>query len=97
VPRVSTPQRYRVRNSSTGREMLIEAEPGEVYRDRDSGEELQVVGKVLPLAPSASRLPWAVENLRLCPWCDQLAQKDLNDCPTCGRRMGPLAPPDTRR
>ena len=40
--------------------------------------------------PRASRLPWAVENLRFCPWCDQLAQKDLNDCPTCGRRMGPL-------
>ena len=43
---------------------------------------------MLPLAPSPSRLPWAVENLRFCPWCDQLAQKDLNDCPTCGRRMG---------
>jgi hypothetical protein len=97
VPRVSTAQRYRVRNPSTGREMLIDAGPGEVYRDRDSGEELQVVGKVLPLAPSASRLPWAVENLRLCPWCDQLAQKDLNDCPTCGRRMGPMTPADSRR
>lgn len=94
---MSTAQRYRVRNPSTGREMLIEAEPGEVYRDRDSGQVLQVVGKVLPLAPSASRLPWAVENLRLCPWCDQLAQKDLNDCPTCGRRMGPMTPPDKRR
>ena len=94
---MSTAQRYRVRNPSTGREMLIEAEPGEVYRDRDSGQELRVVGKVLPLAPSASRLPWAVENLRLCPWCDQLAQKDLNDCPTCGRRMGPMTPADARR
>jgi RNA polymerase subunit RPABC4/transcription elongation factor Spt4 len=31
-----------------------------------------------------------VENLRFCPHCDQLAQRDLNDCPTCGRRMGPL-------
>jgi len=31
-----------------------------------------------------------VENLRFCPWCEQLAQRDLNDCPTCGRRMGPL-------
>ena len=36
---------------------------------------------MLPLAPSSSQLPWAVENLRFCPWCDQLAQKDLNDCP----------------
>jgi hypothetical protein len=97
VPRVSTAQRYRVRSPSTGREMLIEAEPGEVYRDRETGEELQIVGKVLPLAPSASRLPWAVEYLRICPWCDQLAQRDLNDCPTCGRRMGPLTPPAARR
>lgn len=86
---MSNPQRYRLRNTSTGREVLVEAEPGEVYRDRDTDQPLEVVGKVLPLAPSASRLPWAVENLRFCPWCDQLAQKDLNDCPTCGRRMGP--------
>jgi hypothetical protein len=45
---------------------------------------------VLPAAPSVSSLPWAVENLRFCNWCDQLAQKDLNDCPTCGRRMAAL-------
>jgi hypothetical protein len=93
---VSTAQRYRLRNPSSGRETLIEAEPGEVYRDRETGEELEVVGKVLPLAPSLSRLPWAVEHLRICPWCDQLAQRDLNDCPTCGRRMGPLTPPAKR-
>ena len=51
---------------------------------------LEVVGKLLPLAPSTSHLPWAVENLRFCNWCDQPAQKDLNDCPTCGRRMAAL-------
>jgi hypothetical protein len=84
-------QRYRMRTPSTGREILLEAEPGVPYRDRDTGELLEVVGKVLPLAPTTSRLPWAVENLRFCNWCDQLAQKDLNDCPTCGRRMGPVA------
>jgi hypothetical protein len=83
-------QRYRLRAPSTGREIIIEAEPGRVYTDRESGEELEVVGKVLPLPPSMSRLPWAVENLRFCT-CDQLAQRDLNDCPTCGRRMAPLA------
>jgi hypothetical protein len=87
---VSSNQRYRMRNASSGREIVFEAEPGEIYLDRDSGEKLEVVGKVLPLAPSQSRLAWAVENLRFCSWCDQLAQKDLNDCPTCGRRMGPL-------
>ena len=83
-------QRYRLRAPSTGREIIVEAEPDRVYTDRDTGEELEVVGKVLPLAPSTSRLPWAIENLRFCNWCDQLAPRDLNDCPTCGRRMAPL-------
>jgi hypothetical protein len=77
---VPSKQRYRLRNPATGREVVLEA-------------ELEVVGELLPLAPTDSRLPWAVGNLRFCPWCDQLAQKDLNDCPTCGRRMGPLRPP----
>jgi hypothetical protein len=90
---VSVNQRYRLRNPASGREIVLEAEPGEIYLDRDSGEQLEAVGRVLPLAPSTSRLPWAVENLRFCNWCDQLAQKDLNDCPTCGRRMGPLRSP----
>ncbi len=84
-------QKYRMRTPSTGRETFVEAEPGRIYTDRDTGEELEVVGRVLPLAPSPSRLPWAVENLRFCSWCDQMAQRDLNDCPTCGRRMAPLA------
>jgi len=83
-------QRFRLRTPSTGREIILEAEPDNVYVDRETGEPLEVVGKLLPLAPSASKLPWAVPNLRFCPWCNQLAQKDLNDCPTCGRRMGPL-------
>jgi hypothetical protein len=73
-----------------GRELIVEAQPGKLYTDRDTGEPLEVVGRVLPLAPSRSKLAWSVENLRVCPWCDQLAQRDLNDCPTCGRRMGPL-------
>jgi len=89
---MSSQQRYRMRNPANGREVVIEAEPDEIYLDRETGGELEVVGEVLPLAPSRSRLPWAVENLRFCNWCDQLAQKDLNDCPTCGRRMGPLGP-----
>jgi hypothetical protein len=84
-------QRYRLRAPSTGREIIVEADPDRVYTDRETGEELEVVGVVLPLAPSKSQLPWAVETLRFCNWCDQLAQRDLNDCPTCGRRMAPLA------
>lgn len=87
---MSRRERYRMRTPSTGREVILEAEPGLVYRDRETEEELEIVGKDVPLAPSPSRLPFAVENLRFCPWCDQLAQRDLNDCPTCGRRMDPL-------
>jgi hypothetical protein len=87
---VDDAQRYRMRSLATGREIIREAEPGRVYVDRETGEELEIVGKVLPLAPSQSRLPWAVENLRFCSWCDQLAQRDLNDCPHCGRRMAPI-------
>ena len=90
VRAVDALQRYRMRDPKTGREIIREAEPGRVYVDRDSGEPLEIVGKVLPLAPSESRLPWAVENLRFCSWCDQLAQRDLNDCPHCGRRMDPV-------
>jgi hypothetical protein len=83
-------QRYRMRAPGSGREIIRKAEPGRVYVDRETGETLETVGTVLPLAPSESRRPWAVENLRFCPWCDQLAQRDLNDCPHCGRRMGPV-------
>jgi len=87
---VRTRHKYRMRTPSTGREILIEAEPGRIYLDRETGEQLEVVGRVLPLAPMRSELPWAVENLRFCNWCDQLTQRDLNDCPHCGRRMEPL-------
>ena len=62
-------------------------------REAETGEPMEVVGKVLPLAPSNSNLPWSVDTLRFCNWCDQLAQKDLNDCPTCGRRMAALPRP----
>ena len=83
-------QRYRLRAPSTGREVILEGEPGRTYVDRETGEPLEPVGKLLPLPPSLSQLPWAVENLRFCNWCDQPAQKDLNDCPTCKRRMSAL-------
>ena len=82
--------RYRLRAPTSGREVIIEAEPSRIYVDEETGERLEVVGRVLPLKPSRSRLPWSIENLRFCPWCHQMAQRDLNDCPTCGRRMPPL-------
>jgi hypothetical protein len=79
-----------MRTPSTGREVVIEAVPGRIYLDRDTGEELEVLAELLPLAPTLSELPWTVENLRVCNWCDQFAQRDLNDCPNCGRRMAPI-------
>jgi hypothetical protein len=90
LPRMSERQLYRLRTPSTGREVLLPAEAGHTYRDRETGEEMEIVGQVLPVPPSRSSLPWSVENLRFCNWCDQLAQKDLNDCPHCGRRMTAL-------
>ena len=89
---MEAPQRYRMRAPETGREIIREAEPGRVYVDKQTGEALEIVGKLLPLAPSPSDLPYAVENLRLCGCSlEQLVQKDLNDCPHCGRRMDPVA------
>jgi hypothetical protein len=80
-------QKYRLRARSD-REVIREVEPGKRYVDRESGEELMVVSAVLPLAPSPSSLPYSVENLRLCGCSlEQLVQKDLNDCPHCGRRL----------
>ena len=84
---MSDRQRYRLRARSD-REIISEVDPGKVYVDRESGEEFEVVGKLLPLAPSPSDLPYSVENLRLCGCSlEQLVQKDLNDCPHCGRRL----------
>jgi hypothetical protein len=80
-------QQYRLRARSD-REIIREVEPGTTYVDRETGEEFEVVGRLLPLAPSPSSLPYAVENLRLCGCSlEQLVQKDLNDCPYCGRRL----------
>jgi hypothetical protein len=90
MPRVRLRQRYRMRTPSTGREIVLEAEPGRTYVDRETGEPLEVVAQLLPLAPTPSELPWSVENLRVCDRCGQFAQKDLNDCPNCGRRMAPI-------
>jgi hypothetical protein len=80
-------QLYRLRSRSD-REIIAEVEPGTTYVDKDTGEEFEVVGKVLPLAPNPSNLPWSVENLRLCGCSlEQLVQKDVNDCLHCGRRL----------
>ena len=46
-----------MRAPASGREALAHAEPGQVYVDRETGEEMEPVAMVLPLAPSASSLP----------------------------------------
>jgi hypothetical protein len=88
---MNSAQRYRLREPSSGREVVLEAKPDVIYLDQENGEQLEVVGEVLPLAPSNSKLPWAVENLRFCDCCGAMAQRDLNECPTCERRMAPPA------
>ena len=73
-----------------GREALAHAEPGSVYVDRETGEEMYPVSMVLPLAPSASALPRTPDNLRACRRCDQLLGLDVSDCPYCGLRQTAL-------
>ena len=83
-------QRYRLRARSD-REVIREVEPGKTYVDSDTGDSFEVVGKLTPLSPSPSDLPYAVENLRLCGCSsEQHVQRDLNDCPHCGRRLPAL-------
>jgi hypothetical protein len=82
-------QIYRLRAPASGREALAPANPDDVYVDRETGEEMEIVARVLPLAPSASALPRAPENLRICSRCDQLIGIDVSDCPYCGLRQEP--------
>jgi hypothetical protein len=84
-------QKYRMRTPSNGREVIVLADPEKVYVDRETGERLEPVAQLLPLAPTASELPWSIENLRFCNHCDQLAQRDLLDCPWCGQPMDSIA------
>ena len=83
-------QTYRLRARASGREAYAAAEPGGVYRDRETGEEMEPVTKTLPLAPSDSALLRTPKNLRICRRCDQLIGLDVSDCPYCGLRQPPL-------
>src|SRR5271170_3920987 len=78
---------YRLRNDRSGREVLVPTEPGALYVNGETGDSLRTTGKLLPLAPSPSALPRSIENLRVCPSCEQLAQMDLNYCPYDRRRL----------
>ena len=80
-------QIYRLRARVSGREASPRWSPDGVYVDRESGEELEPVARVLPLAPSESALLRSPENLRICSRCDQLIGLDVTDCPYCGMRQ----------
>jgi hypothetical protein len=83
-------QMYRLRAPASGREAIAAAHQDGVYVDRDTGEEMQVATRTLPLAPSASALLRTPENLRACRRCDQLIGVDVSDCPYCGLRQAAL-------
>jgi hypothetical protein len=87
---VNPRQTYRLRAPASGREAIAPAEPGTVYVDRETGEEMHPVAQTLPLAPSPSRLIHSPENLRTCRRCDQLIGLDVSDCPHCGLRQPAL-------
>ena len=80
-------QKYRMRAPASGREAIVAAEPDGVYVDRETGEELRPVTRVLPLEPSATGLLRTPENLRICRRCDDLIGLDVTDCPYCGLRQ----------
>ena len=80
-------QIYRLRSRASGREALAPAVPDEVYIDRETGEEMEPVTRLLPIAPSDSALLRIPENLRACRRCDQLIGLDVSDCPYCGLRQ----------
>jgi hypothetical protein len=87
---VNEKQLVRMRAPASGREAVTTAEPGQVYLDRETGEEMLPVSMVLPLAPSASALPRTPDNLRACRRCDQLIGLDVSDCSYCGLRQSAL-------
>jgi hypothetical protein len=83
-------QVYRLRAPASGREAMAPVEPGAVYVDRESGEEMRPVTRTLPLAPSESALLRTPENLRICRRCEQLIGLDVSDCAYCGLRQAAL-------
>jgi hypothetical protein len=91
------PQRYRLRAPASGREVVLaldnppEDANSRAYYDRVTGERLEVVSKLVPLASSPSNLPRSQDTVRICPHCEELVELDLSDCPYCGRRMPPVS------
>jgi len=82
-------QKYRLRAPASGREAIGEVDADGVYVDRETGEEMEVVTRLLPLSPSDSALLRSPDNLRECRRCRQLIGIDVSDCPYCGLRQSP--------
>ena len=85
-------ERYRLRAPASGREAVISVDgkvPDEEtgYYDSVTGERMEIVARLVPIASSPSSLPRSPENLRVCPHCGELVGRDLSDCPYCRRRM----------
>ena len=75
---------YRLRAPASGRESLGSVSEGVVYRDSETGEELEPVARLLTSGAPASRLPRTPVNLRICRRCEQLTARDLAECEFCG-------------
>ena len=61
---VSVRQKYRLRSPATGREILLEAEPGETYVDHESGQPYEVVGKVPGVTRTKTAMvPWKLKDV----------------------------------
>ncbi|HMU26119.1 MAG TPA: hypothetical protein PKA56_11225 [Solirubrobacterales bacterium] len=81
---VSNEQIYRLRAAASGREAIAPVKDGVVYRDAETGEELEPVAAVLPNTGEGSSLPRTPVNLRVCRRCEQLTPRDLDTCEFCG-------------
>lgn len=79
-----TDQTYRLRAAASGREAIATVRDGVVYRDAETGEELEPVAVVLPLNDGSSKLARTPANLRVCRRCEQLTPRDLANCEFCG-------------
>lgn len=75
---------FRLRAPASGRESIAPVREGVVYRDSETGEELEPVARVLSSGASASSLPRTPVNLRICRRCEQLTARDLAECEFCG-------------
>jgi hypothetical protein len=75
---------YRLRAAASGREAIAPVREGVVYRDAETGEELEPVAAVLPQGGARSALPRSPVNLRVCRRCEQLTPRDLATCEFCG-------------